>query len=134
MTARGKPILQNFYKRHGFAQTGLGWNAFVTELARIAGLAPRAQDLVHPTILRIRLYFPNEISTVLMKCAPGRERDQLLPQANEARSAWESGRPESAGREQLRERLLHFARDLRASGDPAGDTLLRLSVSIGTAS
>jgi ABC-type hemin transport system ATPase subunit len=131
---RGKPILREFYRRHGIASAGLGWNAFVTELARTASRAIRTQELVQPAVQQIRLYFPSEIRTLLEGLPSSSERDELLALVSEARRLWESAAPTGEGREELRDRLLHLARSLRSGGDPAGDTLLRLAASIGTAS
>lgn len=131
---RGKPILREFFQRHRVSSTGLGWNAFVTELARMASQADRTRELVQPTVQRIRLYFPSEICRLLEGLPPSTERDELISLTSEARSSWESADPISDGREELRDRLLRFARAVRSSGDPAGDTLLRLAASIGTAS
>lgn len=131
---RGKPILRSFYQKHSIGGTGLGWNAFVTEIARHASQADRTTRLTRPAIAKVRLYFPSGIDKALESLPPSTDRDELVEQVVAARQSWESGQPSDAGRESLRERLLHLARSARAEGNPAGEKIIQLAVSIGTAS
>lgn len=130
----GKDILREFYRLHRISDMGLGWNAFVTEVARHASGSSYVVKLTEPAIQRIRLYFPSEVVKVLQNLPEDDLRDQLLGKSRRERELWESGNPDSESREALRGSLLQFARSLRASNSAAGDELLRHAVAIGTAS
>lgn len=131
---RGKQILRQFFDEAGLAAAGLGWNAFLTELARHAGPSERARRLTQPAVNQIRLFFPRELQVELQALPESPERDDLLAIASAERGRWEQGQPQGDGREALRQRVFHLGRELRAVGDMAGDRLMHLAVSIGTLS
>lgn len=129
---RGKPILRKFYQQAGVAGTGLGWNAFVTEIARRAGQGERTRRLALPAINQIRLFFPRELQTELAALPQSAQRDRLVGIATEELARWGQGEPEGDGREAFRQEIFHLGRELRSAGDAAGDRLLHLAGSIGT--
>lgn len=128
----GKKILRGFYNKHRISSVGLGWGAFVTEVARHAADRERIRKLTEGPISQIQLYFPSNLVELIEKQAQSSERDVLLERCRQERANWEIGTPQHAGGEQLREELIQYTRTLGPSADASA--LLDASVSIGTIS
>jgi hypothetical protein len=115
-------------------RTGLGRNAFLTQLAQEAARSGRTQKLTSEAIDKIRLYFPPGLETILDDANP--DEQALIEACQDARRRWEEGNAEGAGREGLRSRLTAAARAKQQSSDEgalkAGQELMRLACAIGT--
>jgi hypothetical protein len=127
---RGKPLLRRFYDEQKISSLGLGWHAFLTELATEAAAQKRCHDLTRSPIARIQLYFP---ATVVSALEAGGD---LVPQetidaARDHRSAWEEGKPRLDGRDELRSRLIELSRVIRDAGKlDEGNAVLDAAVGI----
>lgn len=111
---------------------GIGWNPFLIELARHAGQGERLQRLATPAVDRIRLYFPPSLSQLLRQCPCSYERDALLAECDSERSRWEQRKPEMAGRESLRRRIIQYSHET-AVEDLVRTALVQSATAIGTA-
>jgi hypothetical protein len=129
----GKRLLRSWYGKNGLADAGLGWNAFLTELARRAAESDRVHTLAGAAIDRIRLYFPQDVIDCLRNLPPDAERDRLLAACQAEREAWSAGNPRGDGREILRRRLIQVARSLLSgSSSHEGRALMEAATAIGT--
>ena len=130
----GKRLLRSFYQKHNIASTGMGWNAFLTELARQASEGERVSALVGTAVNKIKLYFPPELVGLLTESA--KEHPDAQPLADRAaiqRTSWETGTPSDAGREALRSDVFTLARAIAANiGAEAAEPLFRAASAIGT--
>jgi hypothetical protein len=131
---RGKRLLRDFYNSLSISSVGLGWNAFVTELARVAASATRTRTLTDGASSRITLYFPRELPESLQALPAGEVDAALIHEAVSHREAWAQGTPRGEGREKLREDILRLGRSLRDRGDQSGSVLMQLAAAIGTTS
>ena len=130
----GKLILKAFYDQHCFAKIGLGWNAFLTEVARHASESERVKRLAGQALNQIKLYFPPNVSELLDKAPPGEICNSLKTLCINQRRQWEQRAPDAAGREALRQRLVQFARELSETDSDLKHSLLDAASSIGTSS
>lgn len=129
----GKHLLRSWYGKSGLADAGLGWNAFLTELARRAAESDRVRTLAGAAIDRIRLYFPQDVINSLQELPPDTERDELLGTCILEREAWVAGSPRGEGREILRWRLIQLARSLLdTTSIREGRALMEAATAIGT--
>lgn len=127
----GKKLLRAWYDKY-FNSVGMGWNPFLVELARHAEQSERLKRLAIPAVDRIRLYFPSSLSQTLNRCPTGGERDALLAEVDQERAKWEQGRPEAAGRENLRRRVIQYSHDTTIE-DGVKAALVQSATAIGTA-
>lgn len=128
----GKKLLKAFYGEHQFNQAGLGWNAFITEIARQAAGSDRVAKLTSHAVSQICLYFP-DLSPVIQNFPESDEKQALLGSCATERGNWVAGNPLSTGREDLRSRLISFARshDGSMQSGEIGE-LIDMSSRIGT--
>ncbi len=130
----GKRLLRAFYDRYGIDHAGLGWNAFLTQLARAAADRPRSVGFTQPAIDKIRLYFPPGLAALLeAEVSVDSAAAELTEQARHHREAWERGEPDGTTREGLRASVFRLAREIAASRGPAAaQPLFTEAASIGT--
>lgn len=127
----GKRILQAVYKALNVTAAGLSQPAFALAIADRASSSERVQRVTAPAIGRIKLYFPAHLADTLRSCGDQTAAcDPLVRDCNRHHAAWAAGRPEAAGREQLREQIFAFA---RTTGLQQRRTLTALASEIGTA-
>jgi len=112
----GKKLLRTFYDDQKIASLGLGWSAFVLQVANEAAKRDRCAQLTRSSVRKIQLYFPKEVTSVLEAAAAVVPKD-LLERAQRHRELWVKGEPELDGREALRSELLELSRSIRDSGD-----------------
>lgn len=130
----GKAILRTFYDVHRFSSFGLGWNAFITEVARYAAGSPRIQRLAGAALEKIRLYFPPGLDELLGESPAGPLREHLTARCVQERQLWEIGTPSNDGREGLRQELMQYARSLSSTSPGLTSRLLDAVSGIGTTS
>ncbi|MFE4456757.1 AAA family ATPase [Nocardia tengchongensis] len=131
---RGKLILKEFFKRHRISDAGLGWNVFLTEIARHARRSERVRNLTMKSIVQIKLYFPPELIGILEEMPSGDNRDLSLEACRKERDRWVRGEPQEDGREDLRADLFSLARASRETDPSVAQRLARSAAAIGTPS
>ena len=86
----GKKLLRKWYDRY-FAKAGMGWHPFLIQLATYASANDRAAKLTAIPISRIKLFFPEEVVSLLQPCPAGEVRDTLLAECTSEFDLWKQG-------------------------------------------
>jgi predicted ATPase len=126
----GKQLLRSWYNKY-FANSAIGWRPFLLELARYAGSTERTARLTGGTIARVKLYFPDQLVPTLERCGASETREALLTECKRERELWERAKPESPGRESLRQRLMQYAREA-VSDEADKSAIMDHAMMIGT--
>jgi hypothetical protein len=124
----GKRLLRAVFDGVEVQRAGLSHAAFELAVAAQASGNERVARLTRPAVDRIRLYFPaglpEALGSILDPAAAG-----LAETCRSARTAWEQGRPDAAGREELRRALFALA---PVAAEPTRIELVVLASEIGT--
>ena len=109
----GKKILRTVFDRLGVAKAGLGHAAFALLIADQGPARTRAQALVEPALIKIRLFMPSGLVDTLADLhRAGVDVDDVLNQCEQEYANWLIGRPNGATRAELRERVFAVARGI----------------------
>ncbi|MBG6191669.1 ABC-type multidrug transport system ATPase subunit [Arthrobacter sp. CAN_A212] len=125
----GKKMIRELHKELAVQQAGVGHTAFALMLSAHPRSAERAALLATPALNQIALFFPTALSNQL-RVLHSTEGDKLADRSQIFAEEWAAGRPNAAGRQELRNDIFNFSRGL---AEVEKRDLGRLASQIGTA-
>ena len=132
---RGKKVLRTLYDQLQVSKAGLGWNSFVTELARRAPKVggARLTKLTAPAIQRISLFLPEALDAALEKVSSLDGANELRSECGQARASWLAGTTNGSERTRLRSEVFAMGRLARSNGlSEEASLITSLAAQIGT--